>query len=468
MDLRLQFQGAARNVTGSRYLVEANGLNLMVDCGLYQERELQERNWEKFPLHPSSLDAVLLTHAHLDHCGLLPVLVKQGFRGRIYCTSATGDIADIVMRDAGKIQEEDAEFKLARHEREGRKGKHPEQALYTADDAARVRHQFETVRHRVPVKLGAGVEAVFIEAGHILGACSIRLDVQQGGQTTRVVFSGDIGRHGAPILRDPETFEEADWMVVESTYGDREHPQEDAVEAQLEKVVLETLQAGGNLVIPAFAVERSQDLLYHLAHLRHANRIPHLMTFLDSPMAVSVTDVFKRHLDLFDEESRARLQQGRHPCDFPGLVLSRTRNDSKAINSIRGTCIIIAGSGMCTGGRIKHHLARHLPNPANTVLFVGYQAHGTLGRYILEKPETVRVLGETVPVRARIEKINGFSGHAGRTELLNWITALKRPPRAIFATHGEEKVAEAFAALITEKTGWPASAPGYLHTETWA
>jgi metallo-beta-lactamase family protein len=292
------------------------------------------------------------------------------------------------------------------------------------------------------------------------------VDIRQSRRNARVVFSGDIGRHGAPILRDPDTFDEADWVVMESTYGDREHPVEQDVETQLEKVIDETVRAGGNLIIPAFAVERSQDLLYHLSRLRHAKRIPHLMVFVDSPMAVSVTEVFRRHLDLFDEESRALLKQGRHPCDFPGLVFCRTRGESKSINRIRGTAVIIAGSGMCTGGRIKHHLARHLGDPSSTVLFVGYQAHNTLGRQILEKAPVVRIHGQQIEVQARIEKINGFSGHAGRTELVNWAQAFKKPPRHIFAVHGEERVATAFAGLLQEKVGCPASAPTYMQRET--
>jgi len=460
MQARLKFLGAAQNVTGSRYCLEVNDLRLLIDCGLYQEREYRSRNWDPFPVPPETVDAVLLTHAHLDHCGLLPKLVRYGFRGPIYCTAATSDITEIMLRDVARLQEEDAAFKKRRHEREGRRGPFPEVPLYTLDDAEAALPLFSPVGYEQPVRLGDGVEVTFHDAGHVFGSSMIMIEVAQGPERRRILFSGDVGRCDKPILRDPTFFDEADYVVVESTYGDRLHEDVEEVD-RLAEVVGSTLQRGGNIVIPSFALERAQEVLYRLNELRTDGRIPRLLVLLDSPMAVRITDVFKRHPDLYDEEMAELVDRNRSPFDFPGLKMIRTVDESKAINSIKGTAIIIAGSGMCTGGRIKHHLVTNISRPESTVLFVGYQAQGTLGRHIVDGADRVRILGQHYRVRATIAQIHGFSAHADRDDLFRWLSELKRAPRHVFVTHGEPQVAESFGGFVREKTGWDISVPEY-------
>ena len=462
MSTAINFHGAAQNVTGSRYLVEANGSRLLVDCGLYQERDLRDRNWDPFPVPPDTLDAVVLTHAHLDHCGLLPKLVREGFAGKIHCTAATADIARIVLLDAAHLQEEDAEFKKRRHQREGRTVPHGGVPLYTTEDAKAALPRLTVAPdYEEPVPVASGIQAAFHEVGHILGATAVTLQIADGAVTRKVLFSGDVGRWDVPIVRDPAIITEADYVVVESTYGNRVHKPSAEIPAKLADVINRTRQAGGNVIVPSFAVERTQELLFHLNELLHQDRIPHLRVFVDSPMAVRVTEVFKRHRELFDEDALKLLDEGRHPCDFPGLTMSRSTHESKSINHIKGTAIIIAGSGMCTGGRIKHHLAHNISRPESTVLFVGYQARGTLGRTILEGAREVRILGEMQPVTAEVEKINGFSAHADRDELLRWLSGIEAAPRHVFVTHGEPESARSFAALVAERRGWQTSVPAY-------
>ena len=461
MNAKLSFFGAAQNVTGSRYLLELNGSRFLVDCGLYQERDFKARNWDPFPVPPESIDGVLLTHAHLDHCGLLPKLVREGFQGRIYCTPATSEIAEIVLMDSAHLQEHDAAFKKHRHAREGRRGPHPELPLYTADDARACLPLFSTANYEQTVSVADGVKVSFHDAGHILGSSMIRVRLTQNGETRTVVFSGDVGRWDVPILRDPTVFDEADYVVVESTYGDKVHEDAKDVEDRLAEVINATWQERGNVIIPSFAVERAQELLYHLNNLLAENRIPHLMVFVDSPMALSVTGVFERHEELFDDEMTRLIRERRSPFHFPGLHESKTTDQSKAINHIRGTVIVIAGSGMCTGGRVKHHLAANISRPESTVLFVGYQAIGTLGRAILDGAKKVRILGEMHRVQSRVARINGFSAHADRNELYRWLSGLQKPPRQVFVTHGESRVAKSFADFLAEKTGWETSVPAY-------
>jgi len=461
MNIKLNFFGAAKNVTGSCYYLEANGMRILVDCGLYQERDLKSRNWADFPVPADTIDAVLLTHAHLDHCGRLPKLVKEGFKGTVHATAATAEISNIIMLDAAHIQEEDIKHKKLRHERSGKKSPFPYEPLYTMEDAEKVNALFNKVKYNTKVPIGEGITAEFREAGHVFGSSSIRLEVEQGGETRTILFSGDVGRWDLPIMRDPVQYEHADYVLIESTYGDRVHEDVADIPGELEKVINETYEAGGNVVIPSFALERTQELLYHLNNLLAEDRIPHLVAFVDSPMAVKITEVFKKHPELYDEETMEQIRMGDKPCDFPGLTMSRTVDQSKSINHIKGTAIIIAGSGMCTGGRIKHHLKNNIGRPESTILFVGYQAHGTLGRIILDKPETVRIFGEEHPVRARIERIGGFSAHADQNELYRWISSIKEPPRKVFMTHGEESAAIALQKFIAEKTGWNCVVPEY-------
>jgi metallo-beta-lactamase family protein len=461
MQIKLSFLGAAQNVTGSQYLIETNNLKFLVDCGLYQERELLGRNWSPFSIPPGSLDAVLLTHAHLDHCGLLPKLVREGFNQAIHCTGATAEITRIMLLDAGKIQEEDAEFKRRRHKKERRKVPYPEVPLYTKDDAEDVFPLFSPVKYGQTVHIGDGVEATFYDAGHVLGSSIIKLKIEQNGEVRTALFSGDIGRRNKPILNDPTFFDEADYVVVESTYGNRLLESSRDAADQLAEVINTTVQKGGNVVIPSFALERSQELLYYLNQFVIEGRIPQLKVFVDSPMAVEVTGVFERHPELFDEEMKKLLRQQRSPFDFPGLNLAGTVEESKAINRISSGAIIIAGSGMCTGGRIKHHLVNNISRPESTVVFVGYQAEETLGRQIVNGAKRVRILGQYYPVKAGVAQLNGFSAHADRDGLIRWLSSLRRPPRRVFVTHGEPDASRHLADLIRSRHSWETTVPSY-------
>lgn len=461
MQIKLRFLGATRNVTGSRYLLETSNARVLVDCGLYQEREFKSRNWEPFLTPPDTLDAVLLTHAHLDHCGLLPKLVRDGFQGRIYCTDATAEIARIILLDSAKIQQEDAEFKRKRHEREGRKGPFPELPLYTIDDAEASFPLFSTVKYEEAVPIGNNVTATFYDAGHVLGSSMVSVNVGKGEEERSILFSGDVGRWDRPILRDPTPLSKADYVLVESTYGNRLHEQLSDIDDSLAEVINSTWNAGGNIVVPSFALERAQEILYYLNDLLLEDRIPHLLVFLDSPMAISITGVFERHPELFDQEMTRLVHRNSSPFDFRGLKMIQTVDESKAINHIKGTIMIIAGSGMCTGGRVKHHLVTNISRPESTILFVGYQAVGTLGRQITDGAKEVRILGQQYSVRAKIAQIHGLSAHADRDELLKWFSGLKTAPRHVFVTHGEQQAAESFSRFLREKTGWETSVPEY-------
>lgn len=462
MPIKLTFLGGAQNVTGFKCLLETGSTRLLVDCGLFQERAFQSKNWGQFPVSPESIDAVLVSHAHVDHSGYLPKLVRDGFKGPIYCTTATAEIVEIILLDAAHLLEEDAEFKRKRHQREGRKGPYPDIPLYTTGDAEAVFPLFSRVEYRQPVLIGDGVTVMFHDAGHVLGSAMIKIAFQQGDETITVLFSGDIGARNKPIIHNPTVFDEADYVVMESTYGDRLHESHKDLEDTLCNIVKETWQAGGNLLIPSFALERSQEVLYHLNNLLLNDCVPHLMVFLDSPMAARITEVFRRHSELFDDEMKSLMSNDKSPFDFPSLKMVQTIDDSKAINHIRGTVIIIAGSGMCTGGRIKHHLVNNITRPESTVLFVGYQAGGTLGRQILDGNKMVRILGQTYPVKARIVQLHGFSAHADRNELFRWVSNLKKAPKQVFIAHGEAEAARSFADLVRAKTGWEVSVPGYL------
>ncbi len=459
--MKISFFGAAQNVTGSNYLLDVNGSRVLVDCGYYQERDFRYRNHEPFPYDPIDIDAVLLTHAHLDHSGLLPKLVKHGFKGKIFCTEASADIAKIIMYDSAHIQEEDIKHKKKRHAKQGRKSPYPYEAIFTTEDVDATAEMIVPVKYEQEVQVVDGLKCTFNDAGHILGAAMLYLTMQEGDKTRTMIFSGDMGRPDAPILCNPTTFEKADYVVVESTYGNRVHKPNKDIPNTLARIINQAHRSGGNIVVPSFAVERSQELLFHMHNLLIEKRIPQMPVFLDSPMAVRVTEVFHRHPELFDEETAAMLARGEHPCDFPGLMLTRSVDESKAIAVNKGSAIIIAGSGMCTGGRIKHHIKHNIEKPESTIMFVGYQAVGTLGRTLLAAPEKIRIHGEEYTVSARIEKINGFSAHADRNELFGWISALKEAPRHLFVTHGESEAAKEFGEYINLKTGWDVSIPEY-------
>lgn len=459
--MRLTFLGANKQVTGSRYCLEAAGHKIMIDCGLFQERDFQSRNWEPCPIPASEFDALLLTHVHIDHSGLIPRFVHEGFRNPIYATRPSAELAVIMLRDSAHIQKEDAAYKQRRHRKEGRHSKHPVGPLYTIGDVEKTLPLFHGVDYGKPVPICDGISAVFHDAGHILGSSMVEVVVSENGESRRLIFSGDIGQWDKPLVRDPTLFEQADYVIMESTYGVRDHKDDGDITDRLADVINQTTGRGGNVVIPIFAVERAQELMYHISELVHAERIPHIPIYLDSPMAVEVTKVFRHSEKYFDEETRALLRLDESPLDFPGLTLSRTTDESKAINKSLSPCIIMSASGMCTAGRIKHHLRVNIGRHENTILFVGYQGRGTLGRHIVEGDREVRIHGKTRRVEAKIEQIHGFSAHADRAGLLRWVGNLKTPPRHVFVTHGDSDASHSLAEHIQAEMGWTASVPEY-------
>jgi metallo-beta-lactamase family protein len=464
--MNIKFLGAAGQVTGSSYYVEAGGARFLVDCGLVQERENLERNWNPFPVRPGSLDAILLTHAHLDHAGLIPKIVREGFNKSILTTPPSVDLLPIVLRDAAKLQEEDAEAKKKRHEKEGRQGPYPEVPLYTVVEAEAALRLVKPLRYGESLALSDRVSARLYDAGHILGSAMIELSVDEGGQPFKVIFTGDMGERGRPLIHDPTLFDRAEAAVMESTYGDREHEDPANIETMLSRIIQETVLAGGNIVVPVFAIERSQEMLFYLSQLLRANRIPRIPFFLDSPMATDVTEVFLRHFDCLDPKTLELFRSGRSPFDFPGLRYVRTQEESKSINAFPRPCLIMAGSGMCTGGRIKHHLVHNISRSECTMLFVGYQAAGTLGSQILEKPKAVRIFGEIHAVRARVEQIHSFSAHAGRSGLLRWLGHFQPPLPRVYLTHGEPAALQALAGTLGEERGFSVHVPAYGDTAT--
>ena len=465
-EAKLSFLGAARNVTGSRHMLEVDGTRVLVDCGLYQERQFANRNWDPFPVPPSSIDAVLLTHAHLDHCGLLPKLAKEGFSGKIFCTDATAEIAKIILLDSAHIQEEDAAYKARRHKKEGRTGPYPAQPLYTMADAEACLPLFSPVKYKSCVPIGKKLEACFFDAGHVLGSSIIKLTAKQKEWRRVVLFTGDIGRPDRPIVHDPDSFEQADYVVIESTYGDRVHKPTEDIKDAIARTINTAAEKGGKIIIPSFALERSQEVLYYLNALLLDKRIPQMKVFLDSPMAARITKVFKEHPEMFDSQMKEFVKNHESPFEFEQLNIVQSTKESKSLNGMPGPLIIIAGSGMCTGGRVKHHLVNNISDSKNAIMFVGYQAVGTLGRTIVDGKPKVRILGTKYKVKADIVRINGFSAHADKTELLAWLKKLKACPKHVFVVHGEEKSAEAFGQYITEQIGCKTTVPEYGQTIT--
>jgi metallo-beta-lactamase family protein len=433
--MKLSFHGADQAVTGSCHLLEAGGLKLLIDCGLYQGRgEIVDENRAAFGFVPAEIDCLLLTHAHLDHCGRIPLLVQQGFRGEIITTAATRELARLVLLDAAHLQEEEAK-------RAGRpahrRGAPPPLPLYTLADTMWCFDRFgRTAGYGEALALNEAVSVTFIDAGHILGSAAIVVDVKQGATPRRIVFSGDLGSPGHPIVRDPAPPPQADYVVIETTYGDRLHRSLDASVEELWQAVHDTLQRGGNAIIPTFALERAQEILFFLREGVERGRLPQsLPIFLDSPMAISATEIMRRHAECFDEETRRAIVDG-DPFSLPGLRFLREPAESMALNRIAGGAVIMAGSGMCTGGRIRHHLRHNLWRTQSSVIFVGYAAEGTLARQIIDGARIVDIFGEPVQVKARIHTINGFSAHADQAELLAWHAATGAP-RMTFLVHGD-------------------------------
>lgn len=459
--MKLHFLGANRQVTGSRYCLEVAGKEVMIDCGMFQERKFQDRNWDRCPLPAAGIEALLLTHVHIDHCGLIPKLVHEGFSGPMYMTEPSAGLIDIMLRDAAEIQAEDIGYKQKRHRREGRQSPHEYQPLFTVEDVDRTLPLVRACRYGEALQVTPEVTARFFDAGHILGSAMLQIDATENGRTTRIVFSGDIGQADKPIIRDPTLLTQADYIVMESTYGDRNHRRAGDTETQLAAVINDAVSRGGNVVIPTFAVERAQELIYHIGRLVHAGSIPPLPVFLDSPMAVDVTAVYLKYHDYCDEALLEMLRNHQPPLRFPTLTMVRTADESKRINHIKQPCVIMASSGMCNAGRIKHHLRNNLPREEATILFVGHQGEGTLGRQILDRAPHVRIHGQDYPVRAKIAQIYGFSGHADHDGLIRWISHFKSAPRRLFLTHGEEAVALKLAAEISQKLGYNTHVPEY-------
>jgi metallo-beta-lactamase family protein len=438
--MRITFHGAAQTVTGSQHLVEVNGHRVLLDCGLYQGRraEARERN-KAFAFDVSKLDAVVLSHAHIDHCGNLPSLAKAGYRGPIHATPATADLSGYMLRDSARIQESDVVFYNKQAARRGEPA--DAEALYTEEDALEVINLFRPQRLNAPFEVVPGMTATFYEAGHILGSAMVVLDIDDRRQPIRLVFSGDIGRVGLPILRDPtllhEIGVEVDAVIMESTYGTKTHrpPEEAAVEFR--KVVSETIARGGKVIVPAFAVGRTQELVYELHKMMREGVIPPIPVFVDSPLAINASDAFKRHAYLFDEDTQRLIQQEGDVFGFKSLRYTKSAEESKQINDVAGSCVILSASGMAEAGRILHHLKHNLGDPNNTVLIVSWQAPNTLGRRLADREPEVKIFGEWYPVRAQIATINGLSGHAGRDLLVKWATGLKLRARHVFLVHGE-------------------------------
>jgi metallo-beta-lactamase family protein len=453
----IRFLGGAGTVTGSRYLVRTAHAQILVDAGLFQGlKELRLRNWAPFPMPPAELEAVVLTHAHIDHAGGLPLVVREGFRGPVHCTPGTSDLAALLLPDSGRLQEEEARYAnqrgYSRHAPAAR-------ALYTEKDALAALAQLAPVRYGRRIGVAPGVALTFHRAGHILGSATALLELQDGGETTRVLFSGDLGRRHAPILRDPDPAPEADVLVLESTYAARDH---DATpRAGLRDAVRGAVEKGGALLVPAFAIGRTQELLYELRALQAAGELPSLPIFVDSPMAVDATSMHLAHRDEHDEEMLGLLARGVDPLRPSKLRFARAPEQSKAINDVEGPCVVISASGMATGGRILHHLKRRLPDPRTSVLLVGFQAAGTRGRSLLEGARTLRIHGEDVPVRASVAMLSGYSAHADRSDLAAWVATAPRPPGKVFCVHGEA-TALAAAKEALEARGIPAQVPRHL------
>ncbi len=460
--MRIKFLGATRQVTGSSYLLNLDGSKVLVDCGMFQERHYLQRNWARFPIPPEEIDSVLLTHVHLDHCGLLPKLVREGFRGKILLTPASAEMLPIVLLDSARIQEEDASFKRKRHKKERRKGPYPEVPLYTVRDTEECLRLLREVPYKTYLPLSGSVSVCFHDAGHILGSAMVELVFKQDNGTRNIIFSGDIGQFNKPLLKDPTVFKRADYVVMESTYGSRRHEDPQDVDKRLCSIVKDTVKGGGNVLIPTFAIERAQELLYHFGRLAGEDEMPHVKVFLDSPMGVEITKVFERCKKYFDEEARALFTKGKSPFEFPGLELVESVEDSKAIDKFREPAVIMSGSGMITGGRMKHHLVRNITRRECTLVFVGYQAAGTLGRLILEGVTPVRIHGQSYPVRMKIERIEGFSAHAGMDDLMRWLDGYATAPRRVFLTHGEDEGIMGVADHIRSKGNWEVSVPTYM------
>ncbi|HHW48114.1 MAG TPA: MBL fold metallo-hydrolase [Clostridiaceae bacterium] len=454
--MKITFLGAARTVTGSCYFIETDRYKFLVDCGMFQGRSKEDaQNEEPFPFNPGDLDFILLTHAHIDHSGRIPKIFLDGFKGEVIATKATVELCGIMLPDSGHIQEFENEWK---NRKRLRAGKPPIPPLYTHQDAVDCLKLFRKEPYGKIIVLNDEISIRFNDAGHMLGSAIIEIWVKENGEKTKLVFTGDLGNSDIPILRDPTILESADYLIIESTYGNRLHIDKSNKTDLFVNIINSTLDKGGNVIIPSFAVGRTQEIIYELNKKRERyngtyEKIMSVPVFIDSPLAISATEIFRNNLDCYDEEARSYVENGDNPLDFAGLQFTRTPEESKALNERTDSSIIISASGMCEAGRIKHHLKHNLWRPECTILFVGYQAEGTLGRRLLDGAKKVKIFGEEITVNARIEMIEGYSGHADREGLLSWIGSMRRKPRKIFIVHGEEDSMLDFANAISDEFG---------------
>ncbi|MBR2704998.1 MAG: MBL fold metallo-hydrolase [Clostridia bacterium] len=471
--MKVTFFGATKTVTGSNFLVEGAGKKFLVDCGLYQGAAREEiKNNEPFPYDLEEIDFMLLTHAHIDHSGRIPKLYKDGYRKPIFATNATCDLCAIMLPDSGHIQETETEWKNKKRIRRGEDILLP---IYDAETALKSLELFRGVNYDQIIEVDDNIHVRFNDAGHMLGSSIIEVWIKEDGENKKVVFTGDLGNNDIPLLDEPTMIEDADFLVMESTYGDRMHIENENKAERFIEIVTDTISQGGTVVIPSFAVGRTQEILYELNKFKSSSEdtpefdrrfdlLMHTPVYVDSPLAISATEVFRENMDLFDEETRELIKRGDNPLEFPGLKFTQTVEESKELNESDESCIIISASGMCEVGRIKHHLKHNIWNPKNTILFVGYQAMGTLGRKIVDGAKTVKIFGEEVSVNARVEYIEGYSGHADQQGLLNFVYSFIKKPEHIFLVHGEEEGQKVLRDKITEETEIPVTIPDYGET----
>lgn len=455
--MNIKFLGAAMSVTGSCHLITTDRYKILLDCGQFQgSKALEELNRDALGFDPAELDFMVLSHAHIDHSGRIPLLTKGGFRGKIYCTDATADLADIMLKDSGYIHEKEAEWMNRKAERSGRAFVTP---LFTMQEATAALEYLEPVLYGQMIQINEDIRLRFRDAGHILGSAIVELWIRQNGKETKLVFSGDLGVKNKPLIRDPELIDEADYLIMETTYGDRVHTSNARNLEQFIEIILNTTKRGGNVIIPSFAVGRTQELIYQLnqfyeQHEDYKEALDQIMVYVDSPLATSATEIFRRNAQVFDEETRAYILKGDNPLDFKNLKFTRTSEESQQLNFNPTPKIIISASGMCEAGRIKHHLKHNLWNAKNSIVFVGYQAEGTLGRSIVKGDKDVSIFGEKIHVNAEIHNLEGFSGHADCEGLIDWLAGFKQPPHKIFLVHGEESSKRGFARRAKEQLGY--------------
>ena len=470
--MKVTFLGATKTVTGSNFLVEGAGKKFIVDCGLFQGQASEElKNEQGFAFDVKDIDFMLLTHAHIDHSGRIPVLYKKGFRKKIFATKATCDLCAIMLPDSGHIQEMEAEWQNRKKRRKGEKEQEP---IYDVETALMSLELFEPVEYDKLIEIDENIHVRYNDAGHMLGSAIIEVWIKEGEENKKIVFTGDLGNNDIPLLSEPTMIEDTDFLVMESTYGDRHHMKNDEKAELFINIVTDTIRNGGTVVIPSFAVGRTQEILYELNNLkenRHDNDfqkkyeiLMHTPVYVDSPLAISATEVFKENMNLFDEKTQKLIKSGDNPLEFPGLQFTRTAEESKELNESNESSIIISASGMCEVGRIKHHLKHNLWNPKNTILFVGYQAPGTLGRKIVDGAKTVKIFGEDIAVNARVEYIEGYSGHADQEGLMNFVYSFIKKPKHIFLVHGEPEGQKVLRDKLVQEANIPVTIADYGET----